>query len=301
MAFVQVKRGAHYVDVVALDVIFNVEGNSFVFRTKDAPDNNEMVLYYFDFGKEEIIGFPQFVKIAPVFSEGASEMIGIAMGTVAMPIKRVSLDDWDAARVKAADNVLKRDVVENFVGEPVSICKDDFVEGEVYVLDESYRVLFNSNCFEISVDDVVLDLNGHLIFGNYSGYGIWITGDNVTVKNGRIERFEKGVFIDGAGYNNNTVMNNEFFDNNNSIYIKLSSGNNVFDNNIDSGNFSNIYLYYANNNHVARNWACGSAVDILCDSSSNGNYGEGNTFGSVQDCSEDWLGDSGEDYIECED
>ena len=301
MAFVQVKRGADYVDVVALDVIFNVEGNSFVFRTKDAPDNNEMVLYYFDFGKEEIIGFPQFVKIAPVFSEGASERVGLARGEVVIPGKKVTLDDWNATRVKAADNVLKEDVVEEFVGEPVSICKDDFIEGEVYVLEQGYRLLSGSNCFEIYVDDVVLDLNGYLILGDYSGYGVYIKGDNVTVKNGRIEKFEKGIFIDGLGADSdNTIVDNYFFDNNNSIYVDVSAGNLIARNNMLNGNYSNIYLKNSRDNHVTNNWACGSSRDIYCDGSID-NYGEGNTFSAVVNCPYDWLGAGGVGYAECED
>jgi len=301
MAFVQIKRGADDVEVVALDVIFNVEGNSFVFRTKDAPDNNEMELYYFDFAEEEIDGLPQLVKIAPVFSEGVSERIGFARGEVATPIKKVTLDDWDVARVKAADNVLKKNVVEEFAGEPVSICKKDFVPGEVYVLDQSYRLFSGSNCFEIYVDDVVLDLNGYLILGNYSGYGVYIKGKNVTVKNGRIEKFEKGIFIDGFGAdNNNTIVDNSFFDNNNSLYVGLSSGNFIARNNILNGNYSNIYLWKSTDNHVTNNWACGSQKDIYCDGSID-NYGEGNTFSAVVNCPYDWLGAGGVGYAECED
>jgi len=301
MAFVQVKRGADDVDVVALDVIFNIEGNSFVFRTKDAPDNNEMELYYFDFVEEEIDGSPQLVKIAPVISVGSSEKVGLARGEVVMPIKKVTLDDWVAARAKAADNVLKEDV-EEFVGEPVSICKKEFIQGEVYVLDQNYRLLPGSNCFEIYVDDVILDLNGYLILGNYSGYGVYIKGKNVTVKNGRIEKFEKGIFIDGFGAdNNNTIVDNYFFDNNNSVYVDVSAGNFIARNNMLNGNYSNIYLKNSKDNHVTNNWACGSVMDVYCDGSSD-NYGEGNTFGSVMNCPGDvWSIVIPGSYTQCED
>ena len=298
MAFVQIKRGADDVDAVALDVIFNVEGSSFVFRTQDAPNNNEMETYYFDFVREEIVGIPQFVKVAPVFANG---VIGFAMGEVTIPIKRVSLDDWVVARIKAEENVLKKSVVEegDIFGDPVGICKNDFEVGEIYVLNENYRLFSDSNCFEISVDNVVLDLNGYLILGNYSGYGVYVTGNNVTVKNGRIERFEKGVFIDGFMANDNSkVIDNYFFDNNNSVYVLDSFENVVSGNNMTNGNFSNIYLDNAGDNHVADNWACGSARDIYCDNSP-GNYGDGNTFGSVVNCPYDWLGDGGVGYIEC--
>jgi len=302
MAFVQINRGADAANVVALDVIFSVRGDSFVFRTKDAPSKNQMGLYYFNFSAEGIVGAPQLVEIAPVFSEGISEELGIAMGQVTIPSKRVVLDDWDLARVKAEDNVLKRDVVEDVVSEPVSICKHDFDAGEVYVLDKSYSLFSGSNCFEIYVDDVVLDLNGYLILGNYSGYGVYITGSNVTVKNGRIERFEKGIFVDGVGADNNTIVDNHFFDNNNSVYLWLSNGNFVSGNEMSDGNYTNIYLRNAYENHVADNWACGSPGDVLCENTDSSNYGAGNTFSSVVGCSgEVWSVDIPGSYTQCED
>ena len=66
------------------------------------------------------------------------------------------------------------------------------------------------------MDNVILNLNYYTVFGNYTGYGVHITSNNVTVQNGKITRFEKGVFIEGLKEDDsNSVLNNEFSDNNN--------------------------------------------------------------------------------------
>ena len=302
MAFVQIKRGADSADVVALDVIFSVGGNSFVFRTKDAPSTNQVGLYYFNFSKEGIAGAPQLVEIAPVFSEGITEELGIAMGQVAIPSKKVNLDDWDLAGVRAEDNVLKKDVTEEVVVETVGICKNDFEKGDVYVLNKSYSLFSDSNCFEIYVDDVVLDLNGYLIRGSYSGYGVYIKGSNVTVKNGRIERFEKGVFVDGTvGDEINEIIDNYFFDNYYSVYILNSFENVISGNNFDNANRTNIYLENTGKNTVMNNQACGSSddEDVRCVGSSD-DVVSGNVFGTVINCPDEWsLFNDG--YTQCED
>lgn len=301
MAFIQIERGADAADIVALDIIFNVDGNSYVFRTYNSPKNNQVETYVFNFSKAGIVEVPQFVEVAGVYS---NREIGVAMGDVAVPVTKVYLDDWAAAGVKADKNYLKDGAgsVEEIPSEPVDICKDDFAARDVYVLSEDIQVTEGNNCFVIDVDDVVLDLNGHLIRGvNYSGYGVHIIGRNVTVKNGRIEGFEKGVFIDGAPGYNSTIVKNEFFDNNYSVYIELSSGNSVLDNEMSSGNYANIYLDYASNNYVANNRACGSPRGLVCRSSDNIlGYGEENYFNSVLGCSTEWSELVG-GYTGCED
>lgn len=309
MAFVQIKRGADDLEVDAMDVIFKVNGNTVTFRTKTVPDNNQVGLYYFNFSKEELTEAPQFVKVAPVFYRGIGvEEVGFPTGDTLILTKKVKLDDWEAARVKAEENVLKDDFVAPDVAledvepivETVDVCKDDFEAGDVYVLDRDY-ILTSGTCFTIDVSNVVLDFAGHTITGNNSGYGVWITGRNVTVKNGSIENFERGIFIHGfSGNDNNQIIDNYFFNNTNSLYIFSSYENVISGNNMTDGDFSNIYLDVSGNNNVTDNWACGSSNDFRCDSSNKGNIGSGNIFSTVIDCSTiPWsLGNGG--YTKCE-
>ena len=60
-------------------------------------------------------------------------------------------------------------------------------------------------------DGIVLDGGGHSLQGTGSGNGISIIGrTNVTVKNIRIQNFERGVHIVASSYNNISGNNNSY-------------------------------------------------------------------------------------------
>ena len=76
IACVQVQRSAESKDLIAMDIIFIVSGNSHKFRvppperTTEIPSINEARVYCFDFFSEGL-GKPDFVSIVPVYSDAS--------------------------------------------------------------------------------------------------------------------------------------------------------------------------------------------------------------------------------------
>jgi hypothetical protein len=112
----------------------------------------------------------------------------------------------------------------------------------VYTLQNNVSTL--GDCFNITEDNITLDLNGHTIEGSTSGigsFGIYVLGrNNITIKNGFVESFGKdvnngfGIFLIQTNYSlirNITLLNN-------AVGLQLSSAaHNNFDN-ISSSNGS---------------------------------------------------------------
>jgi hypothetical protein len=104
-----------------------------------------------------------------------------------------------------------------------------------YYLLENITAIPDNNAITISANDVVLDLNGFTVAGNQEvsdGYGIEITGVNVTIRNGTVKHADLGGircgsdalvklhdvnainnFGNGVSCSNMRVINGDFFGN----------------------------------------------------------------------------------------
>jgi nitrous oxidase accessory protein NosD len=51
----------------------------------------------------------------------------------------------------------------------------------------------------VAADNIVIDLNGFTVTGNGTGNGVLVVRSGVTVRNGTVRSFEKGILIDGTG------------------------------------------------------------------------------------------------------
>lgn len=77
----------------------------------------------------------------------------------------------------------------------------------------------------ITANNVTLDLNGHTLRGSGFGTGISSTHSNVTVRNGEVTGFEKGISLDSAGaVHSNKVLN---IDVHNCSLMGIAVGNNA--------------------------------------------------------------------------
>lgn len=66
IAMIQVSRGKDDATLSGLEVIFSIDGNSYVYQTPSAPNLNEKRVYYFNLCKNGI-GLPEKVSVAPIF------------------------------------------------------------------------------------------------------------------------------------------------------------------------------------------------------------------------------------------
>ena len=76
IASVQVKRGSDDANLSRLNIIFEVDGSSVIFKTTSAPAVNEMKTYWINFTKEGILGDPSSVSVAPVYLRNGQEVLG---------------------------------------------------------------------------------------------------------------------------------------------------------------------------------------------------------------------------------
>ena len=73
-----------------------------------------------------------------------------------------------------------------------------------YYLVEDITAIPDNNALSFSANDVTLDLNGFTIRGNNEvtdGYGIYVTGENVTILNGNVRNADlDGIKCEGGDY-----------------------------------------------------------------------------------------------------
>lgn len=88
--FVQIKRGIDETDIVAMEILFGIEGNSVRYRIDDVPAINGLQTYAFDLGADNVVGIPSTVSVAPIFTRGKEERTGSVLDKVNIPMKRFS-------------------------------------------------------------------------------------------------------------------------------------------------------------------------------------------------------------------
>ncbi|RLI90746.1 MAG: hypothetical protein DRO95_05610, partial [Candidatus Altiarchaeales archaeon] len=190
---------------------------------------------------------------------------------------------------------------EYSTGNYISNCTDITSPG-VYYLTADIINSSQSQCINISANNVTLDCQGHLIDGddNLGKYGIYINRTssviaNITIRNCNIEDWNIGIFINKA--NTNTLENLDVSSNFLGIYISNSNYNNLSNIITDNSSYHGIVLNIANYNNfsnVTSNNNTQDGISILGNSSCN-------TFVnvSVQFNSDDgiYMGDSNSNYF----
>lgn len=92
---------------------------------------------------------------------------------------------------------------------------------------------FSEGVLKINGSNLILDLNSSTIYGNWSlnddktYQGIYVTGDNVTIKNGFFENYQKGIRFQTQ--EDSTVYNCTFTNNSRGIYARSSLNLNLSD------------------------------------------------------------------------
>jgi parallel beta-helix repeat protein len=293
-AFVQVKRGVDDENVGRLNFLFNVEGNSVVYETPDAPGVNGEKIYSFNFSRDGIEGIPEFVSVAPVFVEGNQEVLGDITSRVKMPIKPAEVTPEDDE--ESEDNRVKN------TNEPlrISTCLSNPMESNrLYILQNDVVASDATPCFNFT--DVVktkLDLNGFKITGSPVNYAIYIrNSSNLEIENGEIvgaytaihmvgsvrntisgldisASKYKGLYMDSSS-DYNSVLSCSFSDGQGTTYIygadirgnynsfkDITSNNNLATDNVGYSRGISVYLGGHNafeNIETRKNYATGTA------------------------------------------
>ena len=100
-AFVQVERGDDNESISELNFIFEIEGNSVIYETIDAPIRNGQKVYSFNFSRDRIVGIPSFVSVAPVYLSGGRKIVGDITSRVAIPIQSATVSLMDDINSKS--------------------------------------------------------------------------------------------------------------------------------------------------------------------------------------------------------
>jgi parallel beta-helix repeat protein len=128
----------------------------------------------------------------------------------------------------------------------------------------------------IGAHGITVDLGGHTLTGSHGddNDGVRNNGyDDVTIKNGLIREFERGVYLIGA--DENRVRKLALSGNGGAIAL-LEGGAHKVERNRISGNFTGIRLDVSHGNLIRRNTMVGVGLTGLSLSSSDGNLIESN-------------------------
>ena len=103
----------------------------------------------------------------------------------------------------------------------------------------------------ITVDDVILDLNGHVVENGTGGIYIEPGLTNVTIVNGIIRNVTTAIFVNSS---NGTLIRNMTISNcSTGIYLDPSYNNTIINNTIFNGTAYGIYMENSHNNTMANN------------------------------------------------
>ena len=153
----------------------------------------------------------------------------------------------------------------------VSACGTLNTAGETYTLTTDITEMVISKCMIISGNNIVLDCQGHTIKDNYptneSRYAIYATGNNVTIKNCVIDKWEHAIYLSGS--NGGTIINNTVVKSGHGIYLKNSYNNNITLNSVSSDH-DGVHFESSSNNYVTDNDLSGNHGYSLYDDGDSG-------------------------------
>jgi PGF-pre-PGF domain-containing protein len=177
-------------------------------------------------------------------------------------------------------------------------CSNLNQNGTYYNLTQS--LTSEGNCFEITGNNIILNLRGYEIIGDSTGKGIYVLGENVTIKNGIISNFSDGIenshlnsIIENMLLINNTVGINietqdNYFNNitliNNSYGLHIKYGNNNIINDIlADNNYIGIFLYETDNNVLSNSSFLNNNKGLLIFNSNNNTINNNNFTNNILD------------------
>ena len=227
-ACVQVKRGADELELLKIQVIFSIDGDSHVnyFNEDEVPGFNEAKTKCFSLDKK-----PDSVSIAPISVLGE-------VSSITATLENIPAGDSEGLPSE------KPEFIE-LIG-----CGKLALEGGTYVLTQSITGI-SGTCFTIKNNSITLDFNGYNITGDDLGRydsGVYSDGYNdTTIKNGYIYNFSYGIYL--LNNQNNNITNITANSNSNGIYLDSSSNNNLADITANSNDNYGIYLFLISNNN----------------------------------------------------
>jgi len=104
---------------------------------------------------------------------------------------------------------------------------------------------------EVYRSDIIIDGNGFMLQGTWSGEGLNLHVNNVTIQNTKIQNFFSCICLVGSSFN--TISGNEMTDSRYGIELhEYSDGNSIYENNITDNTYS-FWLCWASNNLIYHN------------------------------------------------
>ena len=122
----------------------------------------------------------------------------------------------------------------------------------------------------VNRSDIIIDGNGHTLQGSGEGNGFTLEYvNNVTIKNMEIKVFDYGIWLNMSL--GNTISDNNITNNSDGIVLNDSSNNTISGNKISANNWYGIRLYESSNNTILGNKPTNNTFGIYLQiSSSNG-------------------------------
>jgi flagellin-like protein len=299
LAFVQVKRGSDSANLAAIDVIFEVEGNSYPYRTTTVPEPNEKKTYSFNLKDDGVTKAPTSVSVSPVIEkEGGTSVVLQPTDDRPIPIQTLKLTEVEvqeaqnnAETPKNAPETIKISAcaVLSQTGN-YELTKDIFGKGPCITINAS-GVKFDGKGYTIKANDSDHGWGGWLQYGS----SIYISNaNNLTIKNVKLVSIAQGIYSEKMNYSILTNINSSYNDYNgiwmeessynlieNSVFTKngydgiwigSASDYNTFQNNIINENGYGFFIgtgQYAlsggKNNMIKDNQICNTNYDFACD------------------------------------
>ena len=269
VASVQIKRGADEVELARLNIIFDVEGTSKTFETESAPNTNGAKTFWFNFSDhDDLMGeTPTYVSVVPVYLRNGQEILGDVADRVEVPLGTILLEDEELAKIFSISGGVpyrKNDTipVAPVTGSVIEIdsCRELNKSGFVYTLTESINGI-TGTCFNITADDVALDLGGYSINGAEDGYGIYVEDhDYANITNGGVYGFEVGIYLYLSS--TNRLSNIIARDNDWGVALESSSLNILSHINASFNNFAGLTIQLDSNNNKISNIITNNNSDL---------------------------------------
>jgi flagellin-like protein len=285
MLYVQVKRGADSANMVGLEIIVTIGGNSKTYKygPEYVPAPNQAVTI-----KIWVLSKPDYVKVVPIFLEGGvlkrgqeSPLAEIENGTSNGPgTKTPTVCDTnnDCYNGEVCGGTKKCGCSAGEVDYQGGCAKeilcgfDGWESGKNYLLGSDQIV--SGPCFTITQSNIVLDGNGKRISGDGNGvdYGIYASGrTDLTIKNfGEIKNFSRGIYFNQVSDSviEDNVMNSQIAQETSAIYLEDGDSNTVKDNHINwntTGSLvqsSGVYLFVSSGKTLGNNQIIGNELAV---------------------------------------
>ncbi len=150
----------------------------------------------------------------------------------------------------------------------VSSCQILSVPNTEYVLTSDLFSNSNDSCLSITAEHITLNLNSKTITGNNTGIGIQSNSNYVTIKNGKVQNFDKAILLSSVSHN--TLTNLALSNSRYGAKLDYSNSNNITNNTL-ARNSEGLSLQTSHDNSITKNTFESSILGEI-------NYGHGVQF-----------------------